>query len=95
MSKLYRGAEFCNPRQTASHQRIGDGFVDGVTNFFNFGLAEMLLDDFGPVELAKGLRDEAQTWERLLVKNMASDRNMPTRLSSFINDLNHLTDQTR
>ena len=66
MSKLCRGAEFCNPRQTASHQRIGDGFVDDVTNFFNFGLAKMLLDDFGPVELAKGLQDEAQTWERLL-----------------------------
>ena len=33
MSKLCRGAAFCNPRQTALHQRIGDGFVDNVTNF--------------------------------------------------------------
>ena len=66
MSKLCRGAEFCNPRQTELHQQIGDGFVDDVTNFFNFGLASMLLDNFGPVKLAKGLQDEAQTWERLL-----------------------------
>ena len=66
MSKHCRGAEFRNPRQTASHQRIGDGFVDDVTNFFNFGLAAMPLDNFGPVELAKGLQHKVQTWERLL-----------------------------
>jgi hypothetical protein len=35
-SNLCQGAEFCNPRQTSSHRRIGDGFVDDVTNFFNF-----------------------------------------------------------
>jgi hypothetical protein len=46
MSKLCTGAEFCNPRRTASHQRTGDGFVDDVTNFFNFGMAAMLLHDY-------------------------------------------------
>jgi hypothetical protein len=66
MSKLYKGAEFCNPRQTSSHQRIGDGFVDDVTTFFNFGLAPMLQRNVGPGELASGLNREAQTWERLL-----------------------------
>jgi hypothetical protein len=66
MSNLCQGAEFCNPRQTSSHRRIGDGFVDDVTNFFNFGLAAMLLHEHGPIELAKGLKTEAQTWERLL-----------------------------
>jgi hypothetical protein len=67
METLCTGAEFCNPRQTASHQRTGDGFVDDVTNFFNFGLATMLLsNDFDYEDLAMGLQTEAQTWERLL-----------------------------
>jgi hypothetical protein len=66
MLKLCKGAEFCNPRQTASHQRTGDGFVEDVTNFFNFGLAAMLLHACGPAELASGLQKGAQTWERLL-----------------------------
>ena len=67
MSKLCRGAKLCNPLQITSHQRIGDGFVDDVTNFFNFGLALMLLNNFRPVEpAAKGLHNEAHTWERLL-----------------------------
>jgi hypothetical protein len=64
MSNLCQGAEFCNPRQTSSHCRIGDGFVNDVTN--NFGLAAMLLHEHGQIELAKGLKTEAQTWERLL-----------------------------
>jgi hypothetical protein len=51
MSKLCKGAEFCNPGQTSSHQRIGDGFVDDVTTFFNFGLAPMLQRNVGPGEL--------------------------------------------
>ena len=59
MSKLCKGTEFYNPCQTASHERIGDGFVDDVMHFFNFGLAAMLLNNFGLVELAKGLQDEA------------------------------------
>jgi hypothetical protein len=63
MSNLCQGAELCNPRQTSSHRRIGDAFVDDVTNFFNFGLAAMLLHEHGPIELAKGLKTEAQTWE--------------------------------
>ncbi len=66
MSKLCKGAEFCNPRQTESHQRTGDGFVDDVTNFRNFGLANMLANNYGPIELAHGLKTEAQIWERLL-----------------------------
>jgi hypothetical protein len=66
MSNLCQGAEFCNPCQISSHRRIGDGFVDDVTSFFNFGLAAMLLHEHGPIELAKGLKTEAQTWERLL-----------------------------
>jgi hypothetical protein len=67
MSKLCKkGAEFCNPRQTSSYQRIGDGFVDDVTTFFNFGLAPMLQRNVGPGELASGLHREAQTWEPLL-----------------------------
>jgi hypothetical protein len=66
MTTLCHGAEFCNPSQTVSHKRIGDGFVDDVTNFRNFGLAAMLAHDYGPVELASALQQEAQTWERLL-----------------------------
>jgi hypothetical protein len=66
MNKLCTGAEFCNPRQTTSHQRTGDGFVDDVTNFYNFGLAPMLLQDFDFRDLTAGLQTEAQTWERLL-----------------------------
>jgi hypothetical protein len=66
MSKLCKGAEFCNPPQTSSHQRIGDGFVGNVTTFFNFSLAPMLQRNVGPGELASGLHREAQTWERLL-----------------------------
>jgi hypothetical protein len=66
MSDLCQGAEYCNPRQTSSHGRIGDGFVNDVTNFVNFGLAAMLLHEHGPIELAKGLKTKAQTWERLL-----------------------------
>jgi hypothetical protein len=66
MTKLCQGAEFCNARQSASHTRTGDGFVDNVTNFRNFGLADMLLHDCGPVELASGSQHKAQTWERLL-----------------------------
>jgi hypothetical protein len=58
--------EAMTTRQTASHKRIGDGFVDDVTNFRNFGLAAMLLHDYGPVELASALQREAQTWQRLL-----------------------------
>jgi hypothetical protein len=59
MTQLCTGAEFCDPRQTASHQRVGDGFVDDVTNFYNFGLAEMLHRAHGPAELASGLQTEA------------------------------------
>jgi hypothetical protein len=66
MSKLCKGAEFYNPRQTSSHQRIRDGFVDDVTTFFNFGLAPMPQHNAGPGELASGLHREAQTWERLV-----------------------------
>jgi hypothetical protein len=66
MTQLCTGAEFCDPRQTASHQRVGDGFVDDVMNFYNFGLAEMIHRAHGPTELASGLQIEAQTWERLL-----------------------------
>jgi hypothetical protein len=58
--------EFCDPQCTTSHQCTGDGFVDNVTNFFNFGLATMFLHDFDFVDLAAGLQTEAQTWERLL-----------------------------
>ena len=61
MSKLCSGATFCNPRQTASHQRTGDGFVDDVTNFFNFGLASMLLRDYDSTKMAACLQTEAQT----------------------------------
>jgi hypothetical protein len=63
MAKLCTGAEFCNPRRTISHQRTGDGFVDDVTIFFNFGLATMLLQDSTFQDLAAGLQTEAQTWE--------------------------------
>jgi hypothetical protein len=66
MAQLCTGAEFCNPRQTTSHQRTGDGFVDDVTNFYNFGLVSMLLQDFDFRDLAAGLQTKAQTWERLL-----------------------------
>jgi hypothetical protein len=66
MSQMCSGAEFCNPTQTVSHRRIGDGFVDDVTNFKNFGLAKMLRQHYGPIELAQSLQQEAQTWERLL-----------------------------
>jgi hypothetical protein len=66
MSKLCTGTEFCNPRCTASHKRTGDGFVDDVTNFFNFGQAAMLLHDYDSTKLAVGLQSEAQTWEHLL-----------------------------
>lgn len=41
------------------HQHTGDGFVDELTNFFNFGLAAMFLHNYGPLELAKGLQEEA------------------------------------
>jgi hypothetical protein len=37
-----------------------------VTNFKNFGLAKMLRQHYGPIELAQSLQQEAQTWERLL-----------------------------
>ena len=56
MTKLCKGAEFCNPRQAASHQCTGDGFVNDVTDFFNFGPAIMLLYNYGPVNLEKGLQ---------------------------------------
>jgi hypothetical protein len=66
MSKMCTGAEFCNPRNTKLHQRTGDGFVNDVTNFFNFGLANMLSNDFDFRELAEGVQTEAQAWEQLL-----------------------------
>jgi hypothetical protein len=66
MSTLCTGAKICNPQQTSSHQQTGDGFIDDVTNFFNFGLADMLLHDVDFHDLASGLQTEAQTWERLL-----------------------------
>jgi hypothetical protein len=64
MSQMCSGVEFCNPTQTVLHRRIGDGFVDDVTNFKNFGLAKMLRQQYGPIELAQSLQQEAQTWER-------------------------------
>jgi hypothetical protein len=66
MSKMCSGAEICNPRNTTLHQRTGDGFVDDASNFFSFGLANMLRNDFDFRELTKGLQTEAQTWERPL-----------------------------
>jgi hypothetical protein len=67
MESLCHGAEFCNPTQTESHQRTGDGFVDDVANVFNHGLAIMLSDDtITPADIAAGMQYEAQVWERLL-----------------------------
>jgi endonuclease/exonuclease/phosphatase family metal-dependent hydrolase len=67
MESLCHGAEFCNPSQTESHQRTGDGFVDDVANVFNCGLATMLSDDtITPEDISAGMQFEAQTWERLL-----------------------------
>jgi hypothetical protein len=61
MSKMCTGTGFCNPRNTKLHQQTGDGFVDDVTNFFNFGLANMLNNGFDFRELAEGLQTEAHT----------------------------------
>jgi hypothetical protein len=61
-----RGAEFCDPAQTTSHQRTGDGFVDDVANVFNFGLKNMLLHTYSPSAIAQGMQTEAQVWEGLL-----------------------------
>jgi hypothetical protein len=60
------GAEFCDPTGTTSHQRTGDGFVDDVANVFNFGLADMLAQDYSPSDIATGMQSEAQVWEKLL-----------------------------
>jgi hypothetical protein len=66
MDEVCRGAEFCDPTGAFSHQRTGDGFVDDVANVFNFGLEAMLTEDFSPQQIAEGMQDEAQVWERLL-----------------------------
>jgi hypothetical protein len=66
MEESCHGAEFCDPTNTVSHQRTGDGFVDDVANVFNFGLAKMLATEYSPQQIAEGMQEEAQVWERLL-----------------------------
>jgi hypothetical protein len=55
-----RGAEFCDPTSTLSHQRTGDGFVDDVALVFNLGLAAMLKTASSPADIAAGMHTEAQ-----------------------------------
>jgi hypothetical protein len=59
-------AQFCDPSNSTSHHRTGNGFVDDVANVFNFGLAEMINQEFSPQQIAAGLQREAQVWECLL-----------------------------
>ena len=66
MDSMCQGAQFCDPTQKFSHQRVSDGFVDDVANVFNFGLAAMLSAHYSPNMIAQGMHSEAQTWERLL-----------------------------
>ena len=67
MESMCHRAEFCNPTQSESHQRTGDGFVDDVANVSNHGLAIMLSDEtITPSDIAAGMQHEAQVWERLL-----------------------------
>jgi hypothetical protein len=56
------GAEFCDPTGTTSHQRTSDGFVDDVANVFNFGLSDMLTNDYSPSDITTGMKAEAQVW---------------------------------
>ena len=66
MEEACHGAEFCNPTNSFSHKRTGDGFVNDVTNVFNFGLARMLELEYTPQQIVEGMQDEVQVWERLL-----------------------------
>jgi hypothetical protein len=66
MESLCQGAEFCDPSQQFSHQRMGDGFINDVRNVFNFGIATMLAAHYSEQMIATGMQSEAQTWKRLL-----------------------------
>ena len=66
MDSMCQGAEFCDPTQQFSHQRVSDGFVDDVANVFNLGLDPMLSEHYSPNMIAQGMQSEAQTWEHLL-----------------------------
>ena len=66
MLKLCHGVSFCDPRNTLTHPRTSDGFVDDVTHWCNLGLLHSLLHDVSVQDIASGLEREGQTWERLL-----------------------------
>ena len=66
MLKLCHGVSFCDPRNTLTHRRTSDGFVDDVTHWFNLGLLHSLLNEVSVQDIASGLEREGQTWERLL-----------------------------
>jgi hypothetical protein len=56
---MCHGAKFYNPSQTISHQRTGNGFVDGVANdVYNCGLETMLMTTVAPEEIAAGMERE-------------------------------------
>jgi hypothetical protein len=60
------GSGILRPYTGILTQRTGDGFVDDVSNVFNFGLTAMLSAQYSEQMIANGMQAEAQTWERLL-----------------------------